>query len=126
MPVDAAGLERFFDGLRHRLGLLRGYSVVLVSDRRMRALNREFAGKDSATDVLSFPTGEEERIVDPYLGDIFISVETADQQKKGSLEDEIRVLGLHGLLHLLGYDHETDQGEMISLEKRLKNDLGLV
>lgn len=75
--------------------------------------------------MLSFPTSEEDRRVDPYLGDIFISVETADRQKTSALEDELCLLILHGVLHLLGYDHETDEGEMHHREERLRERLGL-
>lgn len=94
----------------------------------MRDYNHRYAGKDWTTDVLSFPAGEpnfEEEGERHYLGDILISVEKADRQKSGSLEEELKILILHGLLHLLGYDHETDQGEMRSLEIKLRGELKL-
>ena len=105
-------------------------TLVLVGDERMRALNRQFRGFDRATDVLSFPArngespdqGEEA----DYLGDIVISVETARRQaqRRGStLPRELRILALHGLLHLLGHDHETDSGEMRRVEYRLRRKL---
>ena len=88
-----------------------------VGDREMRRVNRQFRGNDKPTDVLSFP-GEE-----GHLGDILISVPTARRQaaEAGHGPDrELRVLLLHGVLHCLGYDHETDQGEMERLERRLR------
>jgi probable rRNA maturation factor len=96
----------------------------------MRALNRRFRGFDRATDVLSFPAGNGDVPDDgegtDYLGDIVISVDTARRQarRRGStLPRELRVLALHGLLHLLGHDHETDQGEMRRIEYRLRRKL---
>jgi len=99
-------------------------SVALVSDRRMRALNRQFRGKDKTTDVLSFPS---ER---PFLGDIVIASGVAAQQAKAaghSIVTEVRVLALHGLLHLLGYDHDdqADRGRMARVELRLRKKGGL-
>lgn len=88
----------------------------------MRMLNREYRGKDYATDVLSFPyEGEIEDGV-PFLGEIVIAPSVAERQARRwrtSMDDEIRKLLLHGILHLLGYDHETDGGEMIRLQERL-------
>lgn len=104
-------------------------SLVLVADDRIRKLNRTYRGYDQPTDVLSFPAraGEFPDESD-YLGDIVISVETARRQasRRGStLPRELRVLALHGLLHLLGYDHETDDGEMRRLEYRLRRKFGI-
>ena len=82
-------------------------SVAIVSDRRMRALNRQFRGKDMVTDVLSFPSDDR-----GFLGDIVIAAGVAARQAGDaghSVQTELRVLSLHGLLHLLGYDHETDE-----------------
>lgn len=96
--------------------------VRFASDRELRRVNRGFRGKDKATDVLSFPGGPGED-GSHHLGDILISVPTARRQaeERGhSAEREIKVLLLHGLLHCLGYDHETDQGEMERLERRLR------
>lgn len=95
--------------------------VRFASDRELRRVNRDYRGKDKPTDVLSFPgeEGEEGR----HVGDILISVPTARRQaaERGHApEREIRTLLLHGLLHCLGYDHETDQGEMERLERRLR------
>ncbi len=97
--------------------------VAIVSDRRMRALNRQFRGKDYATDVLSFPA--ESR---GFMGDIVIASGVAKKQAKAaghSLKTEIRVLTLHGLLHLLGYDHDADDGKMARAEARLRRKAGL-
>ena len=100
-------------------------TIAFVSDKRIRELNRQFRGIDRATDVLSFPAdGPDES----NLGDIAISVETAAAQAKEnglSFDDEIAQLILHGLLHLSGYDHETDNGEMNRLELRLRSKLGI-
>ena len=96
-------------------------TIAFVSDSSIRKLNRQFRNIDKATDVLSFPADEPEN-----LGDVAISVETAAKQaEENGLEfnDEIAQLILHGLLHLSGYDHETDNGEMNRLELRLRRKL---
>ena len=108
----------------------RPFSVALISDRRMAELNRFFRGKDSTTDVLSFPSEPEEFETEnaDLLGDVVISVEQAQRQaaeNKLSVENEIRQLMLHGLLHLCGYDHETDSGEMNARELELRDKLGI-
>ena len=98
-------------------------TVAFVSDKGIRKLNQQFRGVDKATDVLSFPAEEPDN-----LGDVAISVETAVRQAKEnglSFEDEIAQLILHGLLHLSGYDHESDNGEMNRLELRLRRKLGI-
>ena len=98
-------------------------TVAFVSDKSIRKLNQQFRGVDKATDVLSFPAEEPDN-----LGDVAISVETAAMQAKEnslSFDDEIAQLILHGLLHLSGYDHETDNGEMNKLELRLRRKLGI-
>ena len=91
--------------------------VRFVGDREMRRVNRQFRGKDKPTDVLSFP-GEE-----GHLGDILISVPTARRQAAEAahgIDRELMTLLLHGVLHCMGYDHETDGGEMERLERRLR------
>lgn len=97
------------------------FAVRFVGDRTMRAWNRDFRGKDGTTDVLSFPG---ERTPDEWpLGDVAISVPQAARQaaeRNESLARELRVLLLHGVLHCLGHDHETDRGEMDALERRLR------
>lgn len=98
-------------------------SVAIVSDRRMRALNRQFRGKDKVTDVLSFPSDER-----GFMGDIVVASGVAKQQAKAaghSVQTEIRVLALHGLLHLLGYDHEHDDDKMARFEAKLRKKAGL-
>ena len=107
-----------------------GATVAFVSDRAMRALNRRWRGKVGTTDVLSFPSGQEEfeRGEGLSLGDVVISVEQAARQAAEhglAFEDEVEQLILHGLLHLCGYDHETDGGEMNALELRLRRGLGI-
>ena len=91
----------------------------------MKRLNRRFAGNDIATDVLAFPSTPMASGEDPYLGDIVISVEMANRQKVSTLEEELRILALHGLLHLLGYDHTVDLGEMRQFEAQLRREFEL-
>ena len=96
-------------------------TIAFVSDRTIRQLNRQFRDVDKATDVLSFPADEESN-----LGDVAISVDTAAAQAKENgltFDEEVAQLILHGLLHLSGYDHETDNGEMNRLELRLRRKL---
>lgn len=91
--------------------------VRFVGDREMRRVNRQFRHYDKTTDVLSFPGDED------HLGDILISVPTARRQAETaghSVDRELKTLLLHGVLHCLGYDHETDQGEMERLERKLR------
>jgi len=98
-------------------------TVAIVSDARVRALNREYRRQDKPTDVLSFPSDER-----GYLGDVVIAAGVAARQARAaghSLGTELRVLALHGLLHLLGYDHERDDGRMARLEQRLRKRGGL-
>jgi probable rRNA maturation factor len=98
-------------------------TLALVSSARMRALNLAYRGKDYATDVLSFPAAE-----GGQLGDVVIATGVAARQAREaghSVSTELRVLALHGLLHLLGYDHERDQGEMARVERRLRRRGGL-
>lgn len=108
-----------------------GVTVAFVSDTRMRELNRMWRHKRGTTDVLSFPSGQEdefERAEGTSLGDVVISVEQAARQAREQgleFEQEISQLILHGLLHLCGYDHETDNGEMNRLELRLRRRLGI-
>jgi probable rRNA maturation factor len=99
-------------------------TVAIVSDARVRGLNRQYRTIDRVTDVLSFPSDEP-----GYLGDVVIAVGVATRHARAaghSLGSELRVLALHGLLHLLGYDHERDDGRMARLERRLRRKGGLV
>jgi probable rRNA maturation factor len=109
---------------------VEGATVAFVSDRVMRELNRMWRGKRGTTDVLSFPAeqAEFEKTEGRSLGDVVISIEQAARQAKEhglSFENEIAQLILHGLLHLSGYDHETDRGEMNRLELKLRKQLGI-
>ncbi len=109
-------------------------TIAFVSDRKMRELNRAFRGKDSTTDVLSFPfeaedfefDSESSTSANEYLGDIAISLDQAERQAVENnldFETEIKQLILHGILHLCGYDHETDDGEMNKLELKYRQKL---
>lgn len=105
-------------------------TVALVSDAVMRRLNRRYRGIDKTTDVLSFPAEglPGSPAGGPWLGDLAIAKGVAARQARAlghSTRVEIRVLALHGLLHLLGYDHEVDAGEMARLEERLRRRAGL-
>ena len=129
--IDSERWRRFVEAALERLGKEReGAIVAFVSDRRMRELNREFRGLRRTTDVLSFPNEREqfERSFDGGIGDVVISVEQAARQASEhglSFETEVAQLILHGLLHLCGYDHETDDGEMNRLELRIRRQLGI-
>ena len=105
------------------------FTVAFVSDRKMRELNSQFRGKNKTTDVLSFPfEADEFETGENNLGDIVISAEQAEKQAKENnldLETEIKQLILHGVLHLCGYDHETDSGEMNARELELRDKLGI-
>jgi probable rRNA maturation factor len=125
-PVRVPGLAAWLTGLAPRAaaGTL---TVVVTSDRRIRRLNRLWRGIDAATDVLSFPAGDDPG-PERHLGDVVIARETAARQARHeghSLATELRVLALHGLLHLLGYDHERDSGRMARIERRLRRQGGL-
>jgi probable rRNA maturation factor len=114
--VGAKGLGRWLARVAPRSA--RGtVSIAILPDARVKTLNRKYRRKNNGTDVLSFPgTGN-------YLGDIAISRGIAQKQAKilgHSLATELRVLALHGLLHLLGYDHESDNGRMARAEARLR------
>jgi probable rRNA maturation factor len=118
-------LAGFLRSAREAVGLRGEVSVLLTGDGGIRELNRRFRKKDKATDVLSFPAGETGGEI---AGDLAISVETALRQAEQmghSLEAELKILLLHGLLHLAGYDHETDDGEMLRRETRLRRGFGL-
>ncbi|MDT5156852.1 MAG: putative rRNA maturation factor [Acidobacteriota bacterium] len=107
-----------------------GATVAFVSDRAMRELNRRWRGGRETTDVLSFPSGQDEfeRAEGLSLGDVVVSVEQAARQAAENgldFEGEVAQLILHGLLHLCGYDHERDGGEMNALELNLRRRLGI-
>jgi rRNA maturation RNase YbeY len=106
----------------------RDLTIVFLSDPAIRKLNRRFRGRDYATDVLSFASDAEvfEEENQASLGEIVISVDRAIAQAQAnqlSFENELKQLVLHGVLHLCGYDHETDDGEMNRLERRIRKQL---
>ena len=112
------------------IGTTRDATIVFVADEAIKKLNRQFRGKNYATDVLSFPSEAEAFEVENQkaLGEVVISVQRAAAQARGnglSFANEVKQLILHGLLHLSGYDHETDQGEMNRLELGLRKQLGI-
>ena len=117
--VSPARLRRVLSGAADALRVRGEVSLVLGGDRLLRRLNRDYRGKDRPTDVLSFPGDGGEA----GLGDVVISVETAGRNARRlgrSLLQELDVLALHGLLHVLGHDHKTDDGTMDRLERRLR------
>ena len=123
--ISKSGLARFLNQARKAVGLQGEVDVLLTSDAEIRRLNKAFRGKNKATDVLSFPAPEE---AEGMAGDIAISLETAlrqANQHSHSLRDELRVLMLHGLLHIDGEDHEADAGEMAERESELRTQLRL-
>ena len=123
----APGLARWIERFAPRSA--RGtVAVALVTDARMRVLNRTFRGVDKATDVLSFPAEGPGLQAPRHLGDLAIAVGVARRQARAqghNLARELRILALHGLLHLLGYDHERDRGTMRAVEDRLRRRAGL-
>lgn len=123
--LSKSGLSRFLNRAREAVGLDGDVDVLLTDDATLRGLNKTFRHKNKATDVLSFPAAE-----NPYghAGDLAISLDTAARQATAfghTLRDEVRILLLHGLLHLSGLDHETDNGEMAAREAELRNELRL-
>ena len=119
-------LRRFVARARRAAGLKGGVNVLLTSSAEMKSLNRRFRGKDQPTDVLSFPAepGAEKQ----FAGEIAISAEIAAQNARAlghSPAEEVKILMLHGVLHLRGYDHECDNGRMAGREKRLRAKLRL-
>ncbi len=127
---SARTLARFLREAQAAVRIKGQVTVLLTTDAAIRKLNRQFRGKNQATDVLSFPAsylagGPAEGKV---AGDLAISVRTALRQaveQRHALAVEIKVLMLHGLLHLAGYDHETDSGQMARRERHLRARLGL-
>ncbi len=122
--VDRAALRSFARRLRDEVAGGRPFCCRITSDREVRELNRRFLGIDRPTDVLSFPSGSG---IGP-LGDIAIAFPYARRQAEAlghGADVELRVLLLHGVLHLLGYDHETDRGRMRRAEERWRARLGL-
>ncbi len=121
-------LAVFLKEAAQALGLAGEVSILLTGDEQIRKLNRVFRGKNKATDVLSFPAAGPANGHAPVAGDLAVSVETAVRQATDfghPLPTELQILVLHGLLHLGGYDHETDQGQMARKETTLRKRFGL-
>ena len=122
--IGRTALRAFADTLRRDLCTGRSFTCLLTGDQALRRLKKQFLGHNYTTDVLSFPTGEP---IGP-LGDIAISLERAKAQAAEfghKIEEEVRILLLHGVLHLVGHDHETDSGEMRKAESRWRAKYGL-
>jgi len=124
-------LRDFLDRVRRELRFPdEAVTVQLISDAAMARLNQTFRRKCGPTDVLSFPAnGATTKRSTDYVGDIAISPETARRNARRfsrTLPEEMRILILHGMIHLAGFDHETDHGEMDRLERRLRRRLGVI
>jgi probable rRNA maturation factor len=127
--LSALTIERFVLRVRRLVHLPEIVNVLVTSSSEVRSLNRQFRGLDKPTDVLSFPSlrlgkSEQKRIA----GDVVISADIARENSARfghSLETELKILSLHGILHLAGFDHEHDQGEMARKESRLRRQLKL-
>ena len=120
--IDAARVRRVLGGAARHLRVSGEVALVFAGDGTLHRLNRTYRGQDKPTDVLSFPgPGGHEG-----LGDVLISVATAERNARSlgrTVPQELDVLALHGFLHVLGYDHETDDGTMDRLERRLRKKL---
>jgi probable rRNA maturation factor len=130
-PINARQLRELGERALRTIGSSKQTAtVVFVGDAAIRKLNKQFRGKDQVTDVLSFPNEAErfEAENQSQLGEVVIAVERAAAQAKQSgltFSNEVEQLILHGLLHLCGYDHETDNGKMNRLELKLRKKLGI-
>ena len=123
--LSSRALERFLREAKRSAGVAGDVGVLITGNGRMQALNRKFRGKNEPTDVLSFPAATRES---EFCGDIAVSAEIAAQNalRYGhSLDQEIKLLILHGMLHLAGYDHERDNGRMARREQRLRREFHL-
>ena len=130
--LDFQSLQSFAEVLRDRVAKGRDFHCRITNDAELQSLNAQFRGKDYATDVLSFPVLSFRNTAAPAgersLGDMAISIQRARAQAREcrhATEDEIRILMLHGVLHLLGMDHESDSGQMKRTEIRWRRKLGL-
>ena len=126
--LSRSGLTSFLNRARVAVGLRGEVEVLLSDDSTLRRLNKSFRRKNKPTDVLSFPAPPPIKGQPAHAGDLAISLETAARQADNyghPLRDEVRILLLHGLLHLSGLDHETDNGEMASRESELRSKLKL-
>jgi probable rRNA maturation factor len=119
-------LTRFLARARRASGLRGTVNVLVTSNAEMKSLNRRFRGQDKATDVLSFPAAPDAN--QGFAGDIAISAEIAAQNARAlghAPGVEVKILALHGILHLRGYDHERDHGQMARREHKLRRELHL-
>lgn len=119
-------LDRFVSRARRAAGLRAPVNVLVTSNAELRELNRCFRGKNQPTDVLSFPALP--GLKPHFAGDIAISAEIAANNARAlghTAAEEVKILALHGILHLRGYDHERDQGKMARREEKLRRDLRL-
>jgi probable rRNA maturation factor len=119
--LSKPALTRFLNRARSAVGLEGQVDVLLTSDAELKSLNRAYRGKNKPTDVLSFPTPLEIGL--QHAGDLAISIDTAARQAATfdhPLDTEVKILVLHGLLHLAGEDHETDKGQMAAREAELR------
>lgn len=124
--LSESALAKFTTRASRSVGLHGVSNILVTTSRELRALNRRFRGKDQPTDVLSF--SPEPGFGDTFAGDIAISAEIARQNARSlghSDAQEIKILVLHGVLHLAGYDHENDNGVMAAKEAKLRRTLGL-
>jgi probable rRNA maturation factor len=124
--LSEAALDKFVARARRASGVRGAVSVLVTSNRELQELNRRFRRKNKPTDVLSFPAIP--GLAQKFAGDVAISAEIATQNADElghTAAEEIRILVLHGMLHLAGYDHELDNGEMEREEARLRKSLGL-
>lgn len=130
VPVAIQPLQNFYERARHEMKFPpESVTVQLIGDDAMARLNWKFRKKRGPTDVLSFPADDTKpNAKSEYVGDIAISPETARRNARRfsrSLGGEMRILILHGMIHLAGFDHETDHGEMDRLERKLRRRLGV-
>ena len=126
--LDRVELQQFARLLQGRVAGGRAFTCLVTDDREVRRLNLQFLGKDYPTDVLSFPSARVKGMAEGGLGEMAISAEMASKQARDyghSVEHEIGILMLHGLLHLLGMDHERDRGKMARTEINWRKNLGL-
>jgi len=127
--MSRSSLERFILRARRAAGLRDMVNVLVTNNSELRSLNRQFLGKDKPTDVLSFPADPAAHAKSKRIaGEVAISADIARQNAARlghSVADEVKILVLHGILHLAGYDHESDNGEMARKEMRLRRLLNL-
>lgn len=117
--------QDIFEAVRNSVAPSKLFELIIVDDEEMRQINKEHRGLDKTTDVLSFPIKESKT---HFIGSIIISVDTAHRVAKEmghDISDELKILFIHGLLHLLGFDHETDNGQMRDEEAKIALNIGI-